>query len=140
MVIDMNESLVRTLTQVREVLAGTEALAFQGAQDDPARYAWISDVLKRFGYRQLRRADRGAVLAYLQRLSAYSRAQVTRLVQRWCDGETLRKRYSAPAHAFARRYTPADTALLASVDRAMDTLSGPATACVGRKYPGDHLQ
>lgn len=133
MVIDMNESQVRTLAQVREVLAGTAALEFQCAQDDNGRYAWISTVLKRFGYRQLRRADRGAVLAYLQRLSGYSRAQVTRLVQRWCAGATLTKRYRAPAHAFARKYTAADIALLAEVDRAMDTLSGPATTCVLRR-------
>ena len=134
MVIDMNESQVRTLAQVREVLAGTAALAFTCAQqNDAERYAWIGAVLKRFGYRQLRRADRGAVLAYLQRLSGYSRAQVKRLVKRWCDGETLHKHYCAPAHSFARRYTPADVALLAEVDRAMDTLSGPATACVLRR-------
>ncbi len=133
MVIDMNESQVRTLAQVREVLAGTAALEFQGAQDDAGRYAWISAVLKRLGYRQLRRADRGAVLAYLQRLSGYSRAQVTRLVQRGGSGATLIKRYRAPAHAFARKYTAADVALLADVDRAMDTLSGPATACVLRR-------
>jgi len=130
MVIDMNESQVRTLAQVREVLAGTAALEFQCAQDDAGRYAWISAVLKRLGYRQLRRADRGAVLAYLQHLSGYSRAQVTRLVQRGASGATLSKRYRAPAHAFARKYTAADVALLADVDRAMDTLSGPATACV----------
>jgi len=133
MVIDMNESQVRTLTQVREVLAGTAALQFQCAQDDAGRYAWISAVLKRLGYRQLGRADRGAVLAYLQRLSGYSRAQITRLVQRWRAGATLTKRYRAPAHAFARKYTAADVALLAEVDRAMDTLSGPATACVLRR-------
>jgi hypothetical protein len=134
MVIDMNESQVRTLAQVREVLAGTAALAFTCAQHDHVqRYAWIGAVLKRFGYRRLPRADRGAVLAYLQRLSGYSRAQVKRLVKRWCDGESLHKRYSAPAHAFARRYTPTDVALLAEVDRAMDTLSGPATACVLRR-------
>ncbi|WP_309684007.1 integrase [Polaromonas sp.] len=38
------------------------------------------------------------------------------------------KRYRAPAHAFAKRYTPADALLLAEVDRAHGTLSGPATA------------
>jgi len=42
MVIDMNESQVRTLAQVREVLAGTAALEFQCAQNDAGRYAWIS--------------------------------------------------------------------------------------------------
>jgi hypothetical protein len=125
MVIDMNESRVRTLAQVREVLAGTASLQFQCAQNDAGRYAWVSAVLKRFGCRQLRRADRGAVLTYLQRLSGYSRAQVTRLVQRWCAVATLAKRYRAPEHAFAGKYPPGDIALLAEVDRAMDTLSGP---------------
>lgn len=133
MVIDMNEAQVRTVEQVRQVLEGTQALEFRAAQDDEGRYRWIDAVLWRLDYRVLRRADRGAVLAYVQRLSGYSRAQVTRLVSRWVAGQPLAKNYRAPEHAFARRYTPADIALLAEVDRAMGTLSGPATACVLRR-------
>jgi transposase InsO family protein len=133
MVIDMNEAQVRTLEQVRQVVAGTQALEFRHAEDDEGRYAWIAQVLQRFGYRRLGRSDRGAVLAYLQRLSGYSRAQITRLVSRWASGKPLTKNYRAPEHAFARRYTGADVALLAEVDRAMGTLSGPATACVLRR-------
>jgi hypothetical protein len=75
MVIDMNEAQVRTLEQVRQVLAGTQVMEFQAAAADAQRYAWIENVLKRFDYPRLARADRGAVLAYLQRLSGYSRAQ-----------------------------------------------------------------
>ncbi|MBK6865288.1 MAG: hypothetical protein IPG91_18120 [Ideonella sp.] len=63
----------------------------------------------------------------------YSRAQVTRLVARWVVNKPLAKNYRRPQHAFARRYTGADVALLAEVDRAMGTLSGPATACVLRR-------
>lgn len=133
MVIDMNETQVRTLEQVRQVLQGTGALQFRRPEDDEGRYAWIESVLKRFKYRQRSRPDRGVVLAYLQRLSGYSRAQVTRLVSRWVAGQPLVKHYRAPEHAFARRYTAADVALLAEVDRAMDTLSGPATVCVLRR-------
>ena len=131
MVIDMNEAQVRTLVQVRQILDGTQELEFRAAEDDEGRYQWIDEVLRRLGYRQLGRADRGAVLAYVQRLSGYSRAQVTRLVGRWVDGQPLVKQYRAPEHAFARRYTAADVALLATdVDRAMSTLSRPATrAC-----------
>lgn len=129
----MNEAQVRTLEQVREVLAGTQQLQFQAAQDDAGRYEWIDAVLRRFGWRQLGRADRGAVRAYLQRFSGYSRAQVTRLITRWVAGEALGKRYRAPAHAFTRRYSAADVALLATVDRAMGTLSGPATIHVLRR-------
>ena len=129
----MNEAQVRTLEQVREVLEGTRSLEFGRAEDDEARYGWIESVLRRLEYRQLKRCDRGVVLAYLQRLSGYSRAQTTRLVSRWMGGKRLVKQYRAPEHAFARRYTPADVALLADVDRAMNTLSGPATACVLRR-------
>ena len=125
MVIDMNEAQVRTVEQVRQVLAGTQALEFRGAEDDEGRYGWIAAVLKRFDYCQLPRGDRAPVLAYLQRLSGYSRAQVTRLVSRWVGGKALVKQYRAPGNAFARRYTGADVALLVEVDRAMGTLSGP---------------
>ena len=129
----MNEAQVRTLEQVRSVLEGTQALEFRRAQDDEGRYGWVDSVLRRFDYRQLPRPARGLMLIYLQRLSGYSRAQVTRLVSRWMAGKRLVKQYRAPEHAFARRYTGADVVLLAEVDRAMNTLSGPATACVLRR-------
>ena len=133
MVIDMNEAQVRTLEQVRQVLAGTQAMEFQAAANDEARYAWIESVLRRFEYRRLPRADRGPLLAYLQRLGGYSRAQITRLVSRWNSGKLLVKNYGPPRQPFARLYTPADVGLLVDVDRAMGTLSGPATACVLRR-------
>ena len=121
MVIDMNEAQVRTLEQVRQVVAGTQALEFRRAEDDEGRYGWIEQVLRRFEYRRLGRADKGAVLAYLQHLSGYSRAQFTRLVSRWMHGKPLVKNYRRPEHAFARRYTAADVALLAEVDRVSAT-------------------
>ena len=133
MVIDMNEAAVRTVAQVRQVLEGTQKIEFRRAEDDEGRYGWIAAVLERFEYRQLPRWDRAPVLAYLQRLSGYSRAQITRLVSRWVDGKALVKQYRAPENAFARRYTGADVALLVDVDRAMGTLSGPATKCVLRR-------
>lgn len=133
MVINMNEAQVRTVEQMREVLSGVQALQFCPSGEDAQRYAWIGAVLKRVSYRQLKRAERGVVRAYLQHLSGYSRAQLTRLVSRWVMRKALIKQYRAPAHAFARRYNAADVALLAQVDAAMDTLSGPATACVLRR-------
>lgn len=136
MVIDMNEAQVRSVEQMLQVLAGTQALEFRQAGGDQERYAWIGAVLGRVDYNRLKkRPDRGVVLRYLQRLSGYSRAQVKRLVATWLTGKgkSLVKRYRAPAHAYARRYTDADVALLGDVDRAMGTVSGPATACVLRR-------
>ena len=66
MVIDMNETQVCSLELVRQVLQGTQALQFRRPEDEPGRYAWIESVLKRFAYRHLPRADRGAVLAWVR--------------------------------------------------------------------------
>jgi hypothetical protein len=92
MVIDMNEAQVSTVEKMRQVLAGTHALEFRQAGDDAGRYAWIDAVLRRMDYRQLKRPERGVALADLQRLSGYSRAQVTRLVSRWMARKPLIKR------------------------------------------------
>ena len=80
MMIDMNEVQVRTLDQVRQVRAGTQAMEFHAAADDESRYAWIASVLKHSDSRRLAHADRGPVLSHLQRLSGSSRAEVRRMV------------------------------------------------------------
>ena len=133
MVIDMNECRVSTIDQMRAVLTGTQALEFSICDDDAGRYAWIAAVLERIDYRRRKRVERGVVLAYLRRLSGYSRAQVTRLVGRWLERRALEKRYCVPPQAFARRYGLRDIELLAQLDQAMDTLSGPATVHVLRR-------
>ena len=80
MVIDMNDKQVATLTQVKAFLEGTTAVDFAVAAGE--RYDFITRTLQRFGYRRLRRADKGVVLRFLERVSGYSRQQLTRLVKR----------------------------------------------------------
>jgi hypothetical protein len=63
-VIDMDEAQVRTLAQVRQVVAGTQAMEFRRAEDDEGRYGWIEQVLRRFEYRQLGRADKGSPILF----------------------------------------------------------------------------
>ena len=68
MVIDMNETQVRTLELVRRVVEGTEALEFRRCEDDQGRYAWIESVLRRFDYRQVTplgpRAGTGSIFQF----------------------------------------------------------------------------
>ena len=130
MVIDMNESKIRTVEQVRQFLQGTLDVEFLPHGDDEARYAHVAEVVRRLGYARLHRGDRGQVLRYLGVTTGYASAQVKRLVARALSGQPLVKRYAAPAQAFAQRYTSADIELLALVDREFGTLSGPATAHV----------
>ena len=133
MVIDMDETRLQTISQLQSFLAGTAEVQFRVPDTDEARYAHIVSVAQRFGYGHLNRPDKGVVLRYLIATCGYARAQLNRLLARVLDGQSLHKRYRAPAHAFARRYTPADALLLAEVDRAHGTMSGPATVHLLRR-------
>ena len=134
MVINMDETKLRTIAQLQEFLAATAEIKFTSAtgDDDTQRYAHISRVLKRLNYLQCGKHDRGVVLDYLRRTSGYSRPQITRLVGRWCANRLapvpLAKRYRAPAAPFARKYTGVDVALLVQMDRAHEDVCGPAIA------------
>jgi hypothetical protein len=125
MVIDMNDEQLHTLAQLQAFLAGTLAVDFAVAADE--RYAFIARTVRRFGYRGLKRADKGVVLRFLERVSGYSRQQLTRLVKRGAARGPLTKRYRAPRLGFARTYTEADVHLLAQTDSLHGTLSGLAT-------------
>jgi transposase InsO family protein len=127
MVIDMNESRLHTVAQLRAFLDGTLEVQFCALNNDVQRYDFISAVLGRFGYARLGRAHKGVVLRYLEHTTDYSRQQLTRLVRRYLDCMTLAKRYRSPAHGFARKFSPVDVALLAETDTLHGTLSGPAT-------------
>lgn len=127
MVIDMNESRLISLKQLRAFLEGTVAVEFRPLKADEERYQHIVSVLQRFSYARLRRADKGLVLRYLMHTTGYSRQQLTRLVCQYRESGRLRKHYGAPAYGFTRKFTAADLALLAETDTLHGRLSGMAT-------------
>lgn len=125
--IDMNETKLTTLDQLRQFLAGTPEVEFHPVVAADERYRHIVSVLGRFHYTRLKRPDKGVVLRYLMRTTGYSRQQLTRLVGRFLEVGRLSKHYVAPAKGFVRKFTREDLALLAQTDALHGTLSGPAT-------------
>ena len=125
MVIDMNDEQLQTLAELQAFLDGTVTVAFAVAAE--ARYAFIARTVRRFGYGRLKRTEKAVVLRFLERVSGYSRQQLTRLVKRGAERRPLIKRYRASRTSFARTYTRADVLLLADTDSLHGTLSGLAT-------------
>ena len=119
MVINMNDEQLHTLADLQAFLTGTVAMDFTVTADQ--RYEFIARTVRRFGYARLKRADKAVVLRFLERVSGYSRQQLTRLIKRGCERRTLVKRYRGSRTSFARIYTGADVLLLAHTD----TLHGP---------------
>ncbi len=111
MVIDMNDAKLQTLDQLRAFLSGTVTVCFSLAPEE--RYDFVARIVRRFGYQRLKRRDKGVVLRFLERVSGYSRQQLTRLVGRAGAPATLAKRYRGSRTSFARSFTDADVRLLA---------------------------
>ena len=66
MVINMDESQLRTIEQIEQFLAASAKVAFAAHGGDMERYAHISRVLKRFDYPRRNKHERGVLLRYLQ--------------------------------------------------------------------------
>lgn len=130
MVIDMNESKIETIEQIREFLTGTAAVTFSIPADESTLRAFVATVLRRFGYFRRSKGQRGVLLAYLRRLTGYSRQHLSRLLAQYRDTQSLKPLVRASRTSFVRHYGPGDVALLAETDSLHDTLSGPATKMV----------
>ena len=105
MVIEMKDEKLRSLAQLQAFVDGTVAVDF--AVTDEERYGFIARTLRRFNYARLKRPDKGVVMRFLERVSGYSRQQLTRLVKRVRGQGPLLKRYRASRTSFARTFSNA---------------------------------
>ena len=121
----MDDSKAGGLEQIRAFVAGSSEVRFAGERREEV-YGWVEQTLVRHQYATLKRPDKGLVRSYIARMTGLRRAQTTRLITAY--RETGRVRAAAYRRTkFATRYTAADVALLAYVDKAHGNLSGPAT-------------
>ena len=120
-----------SLEEIQEFLAGSRRLSL-AAEDQDAIYSFIERVLKAQQYRRLGKGQRGIIRKFLRKVTGLSRAQTTRLIQRWMRTRRV-ERQPARRPRFPRRYTAADVILLASADAAHEDLSGPAIRHVLRR-------
>jgi transposase InsO family protein len=114
-----------TLEQMEAFLEASQQVQF-AAYNRTEMYGWVERTLRHQRYGELKRGDRGVLRRYLAKMTGLSRAQVTRLIAQY-QRERQVKAKPYRRHRFAARYTRADIELLAQVDEAHETLSGPAT-------------
>lgn len=113
------------LEQMQAFLEGSEEIRFE-ASGQADLYEWVCLTLRQQGYRGLPKPGKGLVKRYIRKMTGLGRAQVTRLVSQYVEtGEVKPK--PGRRRRFSLHYTKADIELLAVVDEAHETLSGPAT-------------
>jgi len=121
----VHEAEKLNLEQIEAFLKASEGIRFEGESRQQV-YRWVEQVLRQHQYAQQGRAARGLLRRYVEKMTGLSRAQVTRLIARYRAHGKLQP-IGYRRHRFPQRYTRADVELLAAVDAAHESLSGPAT-------------
>jgi transposase InsO family protein len=123
--ISVHDAEKLSLEAIGRFVEASEELRFEG-QNRQQVYGWLEQVLVQQEYCQQGKAARGLVRRYIEKMTGMSRSQVTRLIARYTATGLVRPTVYQ-RRRFPDRYTRADIELLASVDEAHETLSGPAT-------------
>ncbi|HEX74472.1 MAG TPA: MarR family transcriptional regulator [Dehalococcoidia bacterium] len=121
----MNDGQLQKVEQVKKFLEGSKTLEFRGLSAEE-KYKWTETVLVRFSYLRLKKAEKGVIQQYIQKITGYSRAQVSRLIREYKRKGWLKKT-EYRRHRFPRKYIPSEVQLLARTDELHGWLSGPAT-------------
>jgi len=123
--IRMDDAEKLSLEAIGRFVEASQEIRF-ASENRPQLYGWVERILVEQQYAQQGKAARGLLRRYVEKMTGLSRAQVTRLIARYtASGRVQVTVYRR--RRFSERYTRADIELLASVDEAHDTLSGPAT-------------
>lgn len=117
--------------QISQFLKLGDTIEFAG-QSRAERYAFAQQLLAAQEYARQGRKQRGAIRAYLSKMTGLSLPQTARLIQMYIETGSVELR-GYRRHEFASKYTDGDVRLLAAVDRAHERLSGPATCCILRR-------
>ena len=121
----MQNAEVLTQEQIREFLKGSQAIEFRG-QTRAELYGFVQRVLVAQEYAVQGKKERGAIRAYLSKVTGLSLPQMTRLIRKYRQ-EGVVEPAAYRRRRFPAKYTSVDIALLAEVDRVHGWLSGPAT-------------
>ena len=125
LIVSMQAAECLSLEQIRAFLAASDEIGFKGRNREEV-YGWVNQTLRQQRYQELKRRSRGLVRRYLEKFTGLSRAQMTRLITMYLEGEPVKPK-AYRRRRFPKRYSKQDIELLATVDEAHETLSGPAT-------------
>ena len=122
--ITMIDTNLNDFNALGKFLTGIPPVNFSGGSKKQ-KYEWVKEVLVRFNFRKLRKDKRGEVREYIQKITGYSNAQLSRLIAKYLKGKLVFAEYER--HSFPTRYSPQDIALLCKTDNIHQRLNGSAT-------------
>ena len=119
----MHDRKLRTLEQVKQFVENCRRIEFNGL-NLKEKYRW-TEVLKEVKCPRLKKAGKGVIRQYIEKVTNYSRAQVNWLVWQYLQSRKI-KPTEYRRHCFPQKYNAAEVALLAMTDELHGWLSGSA--------------
>lgn len=132
MTLDMNDEQLVTLGQLEAFTIAAHGLNFVG-RSRKEKYAWLEKLLRRFWYFSTRKKNRSIIKTYARKMTGYSDAQTTRLIEIMRLTHHVSVAFSMSRSSFPKIYTAEDIALLVQTDNAHGRLSGKATKEIFRR-------
>ena len=121
----MHEAENLRLEAISRLVEASERIRLAGLNRQELS-GWLERLLVQHEYALQGKATRSQVRRNIEKMTGLSRAQLTRLIARYAASGRVQP---AVYHrrSFAQLYARADIELLATVEEAHETLSGPAT-------------
>src|SRR5262249_11769818 len=92
-----------SLEEIRALLEASDGVGFKGRNREEV-YGWVHKTLRQQRYQELKRRARGLVRRYVEKMAGLSRAQTTRLLSLYLQGEEVKPK-AYRRHRFPHRYT-----------------------------------
>jgi len=76
MIINMNDSSINRIEGIENFLNASDEISFN-KESTKLAYTWVENTLVKFRYMHITKPEKGLVKKYIEKLTGYSRAQVT---------------------------------------------------------------
>lgn len=128
MTLNMTDSSVASIAQIKEFLKVNEAINFTSVSRKE-KYEWIDNILTKFGYARLKgKKDKGQIKEYIRRMTGISARQLKRLItKKRANGVVALSPDWGKKNQFVTVYGPAEILLLAETDNLHQRLNAYAT-------------
>ena len=135
---NMDDTNHTTMDQIKAFLKGSDHVTWRG-MNQRVTHQWIQSTLIKFQYLRESKKNKGCIKQYIQTITGYSRAQITRYITQYRKtGRVIKKKYTRST--FSKIYTKKDVQLLAKTDK-LHQLSGPAIKRIlEREVAAGHTQ
>ena len=126
MKIIMSIKQLSSIDDLRTFIKGSPKVSFAILGSKQEKYEWVQTTLIQFRYMRLNKADKGIVRQHMEKITGYSRQQLTRLIANYKTSGCILYKPRA-RKGFKRKYTRKDILALVAIDELHGTLNGHAT-------------